>query len=433
MKRSTARPRSDRAHQQARPPRLAELWREELKRVWRDLRGASLSPWRAAAAVALGVFIGSQPIFGCHTPLVLVLCLVLRLDAAICWVAANISNPLFAPFLLTAEVQVGAYVRMGHFVAFDAEIARQTGIAGFAGYAFLGAPLVGLGLAALLGGLVWVGMAVRCAIKTPRPREPYRLPANAPSWWHAAERLATRYAPHYETEPTQRAHFHYVRIKLIGDPICKLVADVAGTAPGALGELLDVGAGRGQMSLMLLELGRARGAHGFDWDERKIAEANKAASFESETDKPLPATFAVSDMRHARLEPADTVLLIDVVHYLTIAEQDEVLARAAAAVRPGGRLLVREADTQRGWRSWATLAEELLFTALRFNRGARVRFRPARDIVELLEARGLRAEVRPAWGSTPFSNVLIVANRLESQADGANKDGTGASQRAASC
>lgn len=433
MSRSAARPRTGRARKRTRQARRPALWREELKRVWRDLRGSALSPGRAAAAVALGVFIGSQPIFGCHTPLVLVLCLVLRLDAAICWVAANISNPLFAPFLLTAEVQVGAYLRTGQLAAFDTELARQTGVAGFAGYALLGAPVVGASLAALLGGLVWLGMAIRCAIKAPPPREPYRLPANAPAWWHAAERLASRYAPRYETEPAQRAHFHYVRIKLIGDPICKLVADVAGTQRGALGELLDVGAGRGQLSLMLLELGRARSARGFDWDEAKIAEANKAAARAGQTNKPLPATFCVADMREAELEPADTVLLVDVIHYLTIAEQDEVLARAADAVRPGGRLLVREADTERGWRSWATLAEELLFTALRFNRGARVKLRPARDIARLLEARGLRAEVRPAWGSTPFSNVLVVANRAKLQPDATQAHGTGASHRASAC
>ena len=363
--------------------------------------------------MALGLFIGSQPIFGCHTPLVLGLCLWLRLDAALAWVAANISNPLFAPFLLTGEVQVGAYLRHGSRVPFDAEMARQTGLAGFAGYAFLGAPLVGLALAVTGGTLVYLGMSLRRSSASAKARAPYRLPPAAPAWWHAAERLAWRFAPSYETEPAERARFHYVRIKLIGDPVTRLVADVAGEADGALGELLDIGTGRGQMALMLLELGRATGAHGFDWDEHKIAEAKQAAAASSGAQAALPASFEVADAATAPLRPADTVLLIDVLHYLTIAEQDALLGRAAEAVRPGGRLLVREADTERGWRSWVTLLEELLFTAVRFNRGARVRFRPAREIVAALEARGLACEVRPAWGRTPFSNVLIVAARAQ--------------------
>jgi hypothetical protein len=105
------------------------------------------------------------------------------------------------------------------------------------------------------------------------------------------------------------------------------------------------------------------------------------------------------------------VMLIDVLHYFTIEEQDALLARAAAAVRAGGRLVVREADTERGWRSAVTLLEERVFTAARFNRGERVRMRPAREIAARLVEAGLACEVRPAWGRTPFSNVLIVGRR----------------------
>jgi uncharacterized protein (DUF2062 family)/SAM-dependent methyltransferase len=387
------------------------LLREELKRAWRELRGSSLSPARAAAAVALGIFIGSQPIFGCHTPLVLVLCLWLRLDGAIAWVAANISNPLFAPFLLTAEVQVGAWLRTGRTVAFDSAMAREAGITGVAGHAFAGAPLVGLALAALGALLVYVGMSLRRMMAPGKPRPVYRLPPDAPAWWHAAERLAARYAPSSDTEAAHRAHFHYVRVKTIGDPISRMVADLAGEAPAGLGTLTDLGTGRGQLPLMLLELGQATRAVGVDWDERKIAEAERAAAYACPPLEALPATFRVADLTAAEVPAADTVLLIDVLHYLALPEQDALLARAARAVRPGGRLLVREADTERGWRSWVTWLEEQLFTTLRFNRGARVCFRPARELAALLEGEGLRCSVTPAWGKTPFSNVLVVGTR----------------------
>jgi hypothetical protein len=117
------------------------------------------------------------------------------------------------------------------------------------------------------------------------------------------------------------------------------------------------------------------------------------------------------DARTAPLEEADTVLLVDILHYFTIEEQDAILARAADMVREHGRIIVREADTERGWRSTATWLEEKLFTALRFNRGERVAFRPAREIRVLLEARGFVVEILPAWGKTPFSNVMIVGTR----------------------
>jgi hypothetical protein len=126
---------------------------------------------------------------------------------------------------------------------------------------------------------------------------------------------------------------------------------------------------------------------------------------------PLAVELVQGDVRTASFAPADTVLLIDLLHYFTIEEQDEILRRAAAAVRPGGRLLVREADTERGLRSALTLLEERLFTALRYNRGERVRFRPAREIAARLEEGGLRSEIRPAWGRTPFSNVLVIGRK----------------------
>ncbi|WP_437732406.1 DUF2062 domain-containing protein [Sorangium sp. So ce1335] len=404
--------------------------REEARRAWRELRGSELSAGRTAVAVAIGLFIGSQPIFGCHTPLVLLLCLWFRLDAAIAWVAANISNPLFAPALLTAEVQVGAYLRTGSWLRLHEKMSWAQALSEFPEYMFLGAPVVGIALAALGGGLIFVVVALkrrRAPSLQSSTIAPYRLPESAPPWVHAVERVAARYSPPDGATPAQRTRFHYVRFKLLGDPVARLIADIAGDRPGALGEVLDIGTGAGQLPILLLELGRAACVRGFDWDRAKIEDAirasgggqgaappgSPASSDERRAAHALPTEFWCADAREAELGEADTVLLIDLLHYFRVEEQDAILRRAAAAVRPGGRLLVREADTERGLRSSITLLEERIFTALRFNRGERVRFRPAREIVALLEQLGFSCETRPAWGKTPFSNVLIVGTRAQ--------------------
>ncbi|MCC6556915.1 MAG: DUF2062 domain-containing protein [Polyangiaceae bacterium] len=388
--------------------------REELRRAFRELRGGALSPARAAAAVAIGLFIGSQPIFGCHTPLVLVLCLWFRLDAAIAWVASNISNPFFAPALLTAEVQVGAYLRTGSLLRLDQEIGRADALSRFAGTMFLGAPVVGLALAGAGAALTYGAVALKRRLSpssASRRIEPYRLPDDAPPWVHAVERVASRYAPPEDSTPAQRSRFHYVRVKLLGDPVARLIADIAGERPGALGEVLDIGTGAGQLPILLVELGRATRARGLDWDAAKIEDGRRAASGAAAAAPPLDVELWRADARDAVLGQADTVLLIDLIHYFLPEEQDAILRRAAAAVRPGGRLLVREADTEHGWRSFITLLEERVFTTLRMNRGERVRFRAAREITALLTGLGLACETRPAWGKTPFSNVLIIAAR----------------------
>jgi 2-polyprenyl-3-methyl-5-hydroxy-6-metoxy-1,4-benzoquinol methylase/uncharacterized protein (DUF2062 family) len=418
---------------------LAEfsLFKEEVRRAWRDLRGAELSPARGAAAVAIGLFIGSQPIFGCHTPLVLFLCLWFRLDAAICWVAANISNPFFAPALLTAEAQVGGLVRTGELICVDLEAAKPGGIGPlksfltcmdhelttlgtwgftktFAGDLFLGALFVGLALAVVGGGLTFAGIGLKRRLSPGAKRPPYKLPENAPPWVKAVERVAARYAPQSEESatPAQKTRFHYVRFKLLGDPIARLIADIEGTDDGVLGEVLDIGTGAGQLPLLLLELGRATKVRGVDWDEAKIEDAKKAAQGGSRGDaEARDAEFERADAREAEHEPADTVMLIDLLHYFRIEEQNAILRRAAAAVRPGGRILVREADTEQGWRSAVTRVEEAIFTTLRFNRGERVRFRPSSEIVGILKELGFSCRVVPAWGKTPFSNVLVVGRK----------------------
>lgn len=389
------------------------LWREELRRAFRDLQGEDLTPARLGAAVAIGLFIGSLPVFGLHLVLVLAVCLKLRLHAVLSYAAANISNPFFAPILITAEVQVGGRVRTGTWLRLDREIeAGYRALFDFAGYMIVGAPLVALALAIAGFALTVAFVSLKRAFRpVPPVLPPYRLPPDAPAWLVAAEHVASRYASPESTSAAEKSQFHYVRIKLSVDPIARLIADIEGEREGALGDVLDIGTGRGQLPILLCELGRAKSAHGVDWDASKIDFARHAAEARPDGRAPVAATFAREDARRFEAEPADTVLLIDLLHYFTIEEQDAILDNAADHVRPGGRLLVREADTERGWRSFATLLEEKIFTTLRFNRGERVRFRPAREIASRLEARGFRSEIVPAWGSTPFSNVLVVARR----------------------
>ncbi len=365
-------------------------------------------------SVALGIFIGSLPIFGCHTPLVIGICLWFQLDAALAWVASNVSNPFFAPFLLTGEVQVGGYLRTGSWLHLDQEVIRDgaSAFSQFAGYLFLGAPFVALALAGSGAVATYVLVAGKRAVwPSDGKREPYRLPDSAPPWVKAVERTASRYVPPEDSTPQQRTRFHYVRVKLLSDPVAQMVAEIGRNTPGGLGELCDIGTGAGQLPILLRELGVCERAHGVDWDSAKIEDAKAAAAGRNGDPPPLEASFLKGDARDATLPPSDTVLLIDLLHYFKEEEQTQILRNAAGAVKPGGRILIREADTERGFRSFMTLAEERFFTLVRFNRGERVFFLPASKRTKILEELGFSCEVRPAWGKTPFSNVLILGHK----------------------
>lgn len=353
-----------------------------LIRLWRRLRGTPGSPARAAFAVALGLFIGCQPLYGLHWVLVLGVCLPLRLDAVLAYLAANISNPLLAPFLLVSEVETGAYVTSGRFVDFDTARARHLGATGFAQHLFVGSVLLGALLATLGFGVAWLVASRRRAAAAVAALDPF-------------EAAAARTAARYETAPP--ADRYYVNGKLAFDPVCRIAAELE----GPLGRVLDLGCGRGQLSLLLHDRGLTSSIVGFDADPRKIEVARAAAGAD--------ARFEVAEIAALSLAPADTVLLIDVLHYLPRAEQDALLREAAAALAPGGRILVRELDRARSWRSSSTRVVEWFARKTGLNRGRASVYRPAAELVSVLERAGLRCDLQGASERTPFANVLIVA------------------------
>ncbi len=396
--------------------------REELRRAFRELRGADLSPARGAAAIALGLFIGSLPIFGFHLPIVLGLCLWLRLDAAVMYVAANISNPFFLPFLLTSEVQVGAYLRTGAFLHLEHELTRAAA-AEFTGDLFLGAVVVGLGLAAAGAAITWASLAIKRWIapsRAPSPR--YRLPTTRPRGSTPSSASPAATPRPTAPPPPSAAAFTTCAASSSATPSPGSSPTSRATAPARSARSPTSAQGAASSPSSCSSSGAPPRPGAWTGTLPRSPPPSRPPRLLART---APRSRSTSTpVTRARPPPAaDTVLLIDLIHYFKIEEQDSILRRAAAAVRPGGRLLVREADTERGLRSVATLLEELVFTALRFNRGERVRLRPAREIVAQLEEAGLSCEVRPAWGKTPFSNVLAIGTRpLEACSAGVKGD-----------
>jgi SAM-dependent methyltransferase len=349
--------------------------------LWRRLRGAPGPPHRLALAVAIGLFIGCQPLYGLHLVLVLAVCLPLRLDALAAYAAANISNPLLAPFLVVAQVQVGAWLATGNSIGSDLERARTLGAAGFARSLALGALALGAALASLGFAVTWL------LARGSRPA------AQHTALEHAKQRARARFAgaPAFDR--------HYVTGKLELDPLFALLA----AQPGEFGRALDVGCGRGQLAAFLLELGRVSRLYGFDNDARKIALAQQCVP---------EAEFAVQDAAAAQFPESDSVFVIDVLHYISVADQNRVLDAAARALAPGGRLFVRELDADPSsagaLRRAATRALEWLARSLGINRGRASHYRPAREIAERLSALGLCPATYGASDKTPFANVLIV-------------------------
>jgi SAM-dependent methyltransferase len=255
---------------------------------------------------------------------------------------------------------------------------------GFVWQAFTGSVVVGGTLAAL-------GSALAYGIARRRSTEPAGASLDDPLD-AAIERTIARYA-----HASRGDRFNVIG-KLHWDPLTKMLAEL----PRDLGRVVDAGAGRGQFGLLLLELEACRELYGFDSDPRKVLAAMSAARGQ--------ASFETRDLLDLPSEPCDTLLLFDVLHYLPIPEQDELLRRACRITST--RILLRELDASDGTRSTLTRFGEWLSERFGFHRGRAGRhYRPIAHYQALLTALGFSCDVRGASKGTPFGNVLLVATR----------------------
>lgn len=193
----------------------------------------------------------------------------------------------------------------------------------------------------------------------------------------------------------------FVHWKLRLDPILPAVVSLA--EPRRFGHVVDLGCGRGQFGLALMETGAADALTGLDWDEALLAEGRTAAAGQAE--------FRQADLRTAPIPAADTVTIIDVLQQMPRDMQQDLLRRAAEAARE--RVILRVFDPQRGWRSkvgW--LSDGGIWLAGLYRR-AHVRPLPLEAHTSVLEQAGFTCETLPCWGIMPLPNVLIVARRRE--------------------
>ena len=211
-------------------------------------------------------------------------------------------------------------------------------------------------------------------------------------------------------------HFawHFARGKLSGDPVFRALLDQGLVRDGAL---LDLGCGQGLLAAWLLA-GRDRFEAG-DWPAGRpppprlssitgveLMPADVERAHNALGDR---ARIEAGDIRTAPFAPADTIVILDVLHFLEIAEQDAVLARVRAALRPGGVLLMRIGDAAGGfgfrWSNWIDRA----VARLRGHEAPPLHCRTLADWRASLAGLGFAVEVLPMSSGTLFSNVLLVA------------------------
>jgi uncharacterized protein (DUF2062 family) len=364
-----------------------------LRKRFTALRTEGAGAARETAAIALGVFVGCLPIYGLHLLVCWIAGAALRLNRLKMYLAANISNPFVAPWLLFAEIQAGAWIRRGAFHPLSRQAIAATPLSVFGFDLVYGSVAVALllALAAAAGTYSLVRRAAR----------------NGP-FGELVRRAADRYVASGITA------WEFARGKLAMDPVYR--AAVAGALLPDGGTLVDIGCGQGLTLALLAEARTAyeEGAWPAGWpppprfDRMVGIEARPRVASMARTALEPDAEVLQADARTVAIGRARAILLFDVLHLLPVEDQDALLGAVARQLDPGGVVLVREADAGAGWRFRAVRIGNRL-KAFLFGTWRRQTFNPRTpdEWRTCFERHGFDADVRPMGEGTPFANVLF--------------------------
>jgi 1-acyl-sn-glycerol-3-phosphate acyltransferase len=169
------------------------------------------------------------------------------------------------------------------------------------------------------------------------------------------------------------------------------------------GFVLDLGCGYGVATHWLAQFTDERTFLGIDYDENKIRAAHRTAPQHPRIQ------FKTGDILNCEYPSCDTILLLDVLHYWTPEKQQLILKKARQALRPGGRLILRDAARAENEAHQRVDFWEKIATRIGHNKTVEgLHFQTRAELETALQQAGFpTCEIK--LGAGRDSNVLLVA------------------------
>jgi SAM-dependent methyltransferase len=212
--------------------------------------------------------------------------------------------------------------------------------------------------------------------------------------------------------------WHFAKGKLKGDPVFFGLLE-RGLIPSAR-RLIDLGCGQGLLASWLTEayVLYESGLWPANWPAApKLDEIWGLEIMSNDVNRARKALgerahIEQGDIRTADFGKADVAVILDVLHYISYADQESVLRRIHDALPVGGIFITRIGDAAGGlpfrYSNWV---DRTVFF-LRGHRLEQIYCRTLKEWVQVLQHNGFEVETLPMHHGTPFCNVMLVARSI---------------------
>ena len=336
-------------------------------------------PHKICLAVFFGMVIGTTPFFGFHLLLCIIIAFLFKLNKVFVYLAANISNPFFIPFLSYGSIQIGHFINKGKFL--DLTIKNITVLDNqFLQNWILGSLVLGTMLGLLLSSILRIFL-----------RDKDRF-----------SKAIYKLGDAFSKQGLMLGKNSIGKCKY--DPIYKDL--ILNHLPKEI-DILDIGGGQGFLPILhSIYHNQNRGHIIIDWDEKKINQGSIAT-------KNLNFDFQYKNENVFNLDiskKSNCITIIDVLHYRPHKEQDKLLKKAINLLSPGGILILRDMDKGKLLKNWFTSVQEKLCLLVGRTKAKKIYPRKSEDFVKILSENNTTIRYKKAQGGL-FSNVLFVCEK----------------------